>query len=395
VAFAERARARSARRTAVLATGGLLVESLGDALERAGFRVWPLEIRRLSLEELDHQMARLAPELLVAVNYTNGLAELAARHGARLCAWEIDPTTTAPRLDAGVPGAADAGIFTWRARDVAAFRAAGFEHPEHLPLGADTALRAPVELDSAERARYAAPVSYVGASLMRNAGEFRARFLARWAETGRAGDAGQALLDEALFAQRSNPARFVIPALLDRRAPELRASAPEGEPAEDPALLLGELAAAEKRLTYVANLGRLGVHAWGDAGWQPLERHGVRYRGPAGHTHELTKIYNATSVNVDIGRIYQNDIVTLRTFDVLACGGFALVEHTRELAQLFDVGREVVSYRTQSELIEKAAHYARNPAEGAEIAARGLAAVRARHSLELRLARMLLTADAR
>jgi hypothetical protein len=387
VAFAEHARgARRGRRTAVLATGGLLVESLGDALERAGFRVWPLEIRRLSLEELDHQMARIAPELLVAVNYTNGLAELAARHGARLCAWEIDPTTTAPRLDAGVPGAAEAGIFTWRARDVAAFRAAGFEHPEHLPIGADTALRAPIELAPAERAHYAAPVSYVGASLMRNAGEFRARFLARWAETGRAGGDGEALLDEALFVQRSNPTRFVIPALLDRRAPGLRALPSGGE---DPALLLGELAAAEKRLTYVANLGRLGAHAWGDAGWQPLERHGVRYRGPAGNGLELTKIYNATTVNVDVGRIYQNDIVTLRTFDVLACGAFALVEHTPELEQLFDVGREVVSYRTLPELLEKAEHYAGNPAEAARIAARGLAAVRERHTIDLRLAHML------
>jgi spore maturation protein CgeB len=342
----------------------------------------------LALEELDHQMARLAPALLVAVNYTNGLAELAARHGARLVAWEIDPTTSPPTLDASVPGAADAGVFTWRERDVAAFRDAGFRRAAHLPIGADVDLRRPLALDADDAERYGAPVSYVGASLMQNAAAFQELFLQRWERTGFPRAAGEALMQEMLAEQRRDPTRFVIPALLEARTPDLRAAArAAGE--DDPALLLGELAAAEKRLTYVANLGRLGVHAWGDAGWRSLERHGVRYRGPAGHALELTRIYNATRVNVDVGRLYQSDIVTLRTFDVLACGAFALVEHTAELEELFDVGREVVSYRTLPELVEKAAHYVDHPDETAAIARRGLAAVRERHTVDLRLARML------
>jgi hypothetical protein len=386
LALAERA--ADGRPLAALATGGLLVDSLGDALERAGYGVWPLEIRRLALEELDHQMARLAPALLVAVNYTNGLAELAARHGARLVAWEIDPTTSPPTLDASVPGAADAGVFTWRERDVAAFRDAGFRRAAHLPIGADVDLRRPLALDADDAERYGAPVSYVGASLMQNAAAFQELFLQRWERTGFPRAAGEALMQEMLAEQRRDPTRFVIPALLEARTPDLRAAArAAGE--DDPALLLGELAAAEKRLTYVANLGRLGVHAWGDAGWRSLERHGVRYRGPAGHALELTRIYNATRVNVDVGRLYQSDIVTLRTFDVLACGAFALVEHTAELEELFDVGREVVSYRTLPELVEKAAHYVDHPDETAAIARRGLAAVRERHTVDLRLARML------
>ena len=74
---------------------------------------------------------------------------------------------------------------------------------------------------------------------------------------------------------------------------------------------------------------------------------------------------------------------------VLACGAFALVEHTAELEELFDVGSEVASYRTLPELLAKAAHYLAHPAEAAAIAARGLAAVRERHTLEQRLSVML------
>jgi len=392
VALAERGRLP---RRAALCTGGLLVESLGDALERAGYGVWPLPVLRLSVEELDHQVRRLAPELVVAVNYTNGLAELAARHGARLLVWEIDPTTTPPVLDARAPGAARAArVFTWRKRDIEAFRRAGFEHAAHLPIGADVELRRPLALTGEERERYAAPVSFAGASLVRNAAAFRQRFLVAWARTGRARAAGERLADAALSEQRRDFSRYRIPELLAEQAPELlelRAQDPAGE---DPALLLGELAAAEKRLTYVANLGRLGAHVWGDQGWKPLEAHGVRYRGPAGHGAELTRLYNASAINADVGRLYQSDIVTLRTFDVLACGAFALVEHTPELEELFDVGGEVASYRTLQELLAKAAHYLEHPAEAAAIAARGMAAVRERHTVEQRLAVMLAGAGA-
>lgn len=377
--IAEARRAAAGPRAAVC-TGGLMVESVSDALERAGFGVWPLEVRRVSIEEIDHAMEQLEPELLVAINYTDGLAELAARHGARLLCWEIDPTTTTPTLD---PAAADAArVFTWRGRDVEVFRSAGFSQVEHLPIGADLQLRRPLELTATQRERHAAPLSFVGSSLVHSAREFRPRFLERCAL---AGIDGPQLLAELLAAQRREPERFLIRERLVEQAPALFEQADE----EDPAVLVGELAASEKRLTYVANLGRLRIHVWGDPGWEPVEKYGANYRGPAGHGEELTRIYNASAVNVDVGRIYQDDIVTLRTFDVLACGGFALVEHTEQLGELFEVGRELESYATLDELMRKAAHFTEHPDQARAIAERGLAAVRERHSVDLRLARML------
>jgi hypothetical protein len=380
---------RGAGRRAALCTGGLLVESLAQALERAGFGVWPLAIQGLALAELDHQMARLAPELLLAVNYTNGLAELAGRHAARLVVWEIDPTTTAPRLERTAPGArAAAHVFTWRARGAQAFRDAGFEHVRHLPLAADVELRRPLELGAAERERYGAPLAFVGASLVQNAARQRERFRVCWARTGRARAGGEELVEGVLAEQRRDFSRYRLPEIVAERAPELLAATAEPG-GEDPLLLLAELAAAEKRLSYVASLGRLGIHVWGDAGWRVLEPHGVRVRGPAGNGPELTRIYNATRVNVDVGRLYQNDIVTLRTFDALASGAFLLVEHTDELERLFEVGAEVESYRTLPELLAKARRYLEDPAAAAAIAARGLSAVRERHTVDLRLATML------
>ncbi len=128
---------------------------------------------------------------------------------------------------------------------------------------------------------------------------------------------------------------------------------------------------------------------WGDEGWRAVPGLAAGYRGPAGHAVELTKIYNASLINLDVGRLYQSDIVTMRVYDVLACGGFVLAEHSDVLAELFDVGSEIESYRTLDEMEAKVAHYLAHPEAAWAIAARGRQAVLARHTIAARLSTML------
>ena len=157
----------------------------------------------------------------------------------------------------------------------------------------------------------------------------------------------------------------------------------------DPALWLGELIAAERRLSHVAALAPLGVEVWGDAGWRQVADRGVVWRGLAGHKHALTRIYNAARVHVDINRIYQQDIITMRVFDVLACGGFLLAEHSPGLARCFVIGQEIETWRTQAELVAKARHFLAHPAQAAAIAARGRDRVLRDHRFTDRVGHML------
>jgi spore maturation protein CgeB len=197
------------------------------------------------------------------------------------------------------------------------------------------------------------------------------------------------VLNAFLAEQKKDFSRFVLPALFDEHlpgfAPWLRDS---GKPYEAP-LVLGELAAAEKRLNYIANLARFNVQVWGDPGWRTLESRGVRYRGSAGHLDELTRIYNAAMIHVDIGRIYQPDIVTMRVFDVLACGGFLLAEYSEGLEDLFELGKELICYRTLDELSTLIDYYLKHAAEARVIAQRGKARVQRDHTIQQRLSEML------
>jgi spore maturation protein CgeB len=383
----------AARPLVVLCAGGLLTDDLGSALVDAGYAAYTLDVRRLAREELDRTVERLRPALLAAINYTEGLADFAAAHGCKLICWEVDPTTSAPPR---CPGPSDgAFLFTYRRAQVAELEAGGFRHAEYLPLAADVVRRTPVPLTGGERARYGAPVSFVGSSLQPQVAGFRQTFLTSFAP-GHPGGVEQAaaLLDDVLVEQRRDFSRCNVLEALTRRCPKLARADPER--LAQLARWAGEIAAAEKRQVYLARLGRFGACVWGDEGWRVVEAAGtgVHYRGPAGHGLELTKIYCASQINVDVGRLYQNDIVTMRVFDVLACGAFVLAERCVALAELFEIGVEVDCYAGADELDAKVAYYLAHPEAARAIALRGRAAVRERHTVAARVARMLAASGA-
>lgn len=63
--------------------------------------------------------------------------------------------------------------------------------------------------------------------------------------------------------------------------------------------------------------------------------------------------------------------VNLRIFEVLAAGAFLLTDHYDEIAQLFEVGKEIETYSSAKELREKVEYYLSHDKERIAIAAAG------------------------
>ena len=289
-------------------------------------------------------------------------------------------------------------MFTYRRAHVAAFRAAGFARVAHLPLAADPERRRPVELDGDERERFGASLAFVGSSLAPEAKRARRRFdelYAAWHPRGRdALPEAHAALERALDRQRQDFSRYSLESDLGCELAEFLRALRTSAEREDPVALVAQIAAAEKRRAYLSALAQSGVGelcVWGDAGWAALGAQGVRHRGYAGHRRELTRIYCGARINLDVGRLYQSDIATLRVFEVLACEGFLLAEHGDDIGELFEVGRELETYRDLGELIDKVRHYLPRPDARRAIAARGRGAVVRRHGVRAR-ARAILDA---
>lgn len=376
-------------RRALVCAGTLFVDEVSEALRAEGFTVGIWEPVRLAPEELTRAARRWTPELVASINYVHGLAEACEELGLKLLIWEIDPATDRLRPTRAGDGAF---VFTWRKAQVEAWRAAGFAHTEHLPLAADTQRRRPVEVED----RYRSPVAFVGSSMVEQGQRFRERILADFAlwrggSPVEAVQQGGQLLQQILDLHRDDYSVCRVEELarqvMGDFVREMRARG------NDPIPLIAEMVGADKRITWVANLGQVGATVWGDEGWDFVQQYGVRWMGPAGHRDELNKVYCGAGVNLDIGRIYQPDIITMRVFDVMACGGFVLAEHSDHLDELFTPGVELESYRTLDELLAKVEHYLECPDEARAIAARGLERVRADHTIRGRVRHMLRTAS--
>lgn len=375
-------------RRALLCDGTLFVDSVADALRTEGYSVYTFDVERLAVEELDLTVKRLGPDLVFSINLINGLGEFCSAHGIECVVWEVDPAT-----DPIAPLASSASttcIHTFRQRNRQGFEEAGYAQVDYTPLAADTERRRPMNLDEFELERFGASVSFVGSSLVETAAASRTSFLEQFGQLDpqaqRSPGLGERVIEELLASQRSNLDEFTLPLALESRLPNFRRRCLE-HGMQDPAILLGELAASEKRQVYLASLEKFNTDVWGDAGWETLE--GIHYRGPALHESEVPRIYNASAINVDVGRLYQDDIVTMRIFDILACGGLVLAERSEALAELFELGVEVESYRGIDELRDKIDYYLAHP-EAAELIARsGHQAVVSRHQIIQRIRKMV------
>lgn len=107
---------------------------------------------------------------------------------------------------------------------------------------------------------------------------------------------------------------------------------------------------------------------------------------------DLVKTYSRSRINLgfsscgethrDGARILQ---VRLRDFEVPMSGGFYMVEYMPELAEFFDIDREIVCYRDKAELVEKAKYYLAHEQERETIRLAGLARCRRDHTWQKRL----------
>lgn len=374
--------------TAAIGLGGHFADDLAAALRAEGYRAVPVELSRWSSSELASALTRLDPDLVVAVNSHAGLGDLCQEQGRPLYVWEIDPSA-----DRQAPPSGNTRLFACQRRRVEELTEEGYEGVHHLPLAADPQKRQPLQLNPGDSAHYDSPVCFVGSSLTQAAEQYRRKFLhlyASWLCGDEAEFAkGEAKMEALLETQRVAGTDYCIPELAEREFSEFIKAARISQTRQDPVSWLAEIAAAEKRQRYVGGLGQFGVRVWGDDGWSSVEAVGGRYMGRAEHHEELTRIYSSSTIHVDVNRLYQPDVISLRIFEVLACGGFLLAEHNDELAALFDVGTELETYRNQGELGEKVEHFLANPAEAQEIAARGREAVLARHTLAHRVRTML------
>lgn len=113
---------------------------------------------------------------------------------------------------------------------------------------------------------------------------------------------------------------------------------------------------------------------------------------------EYVKIFNATDVNLNLhssserdGVDPSGDFVNPRTFELASAGAFQLCDERQLLPELFEPGKEIITFNSLKDMKEKIAYYLERPEERRAVAERARARALKDHSYERRLEQMLST----
>lgn len=145
------------------------------------------------------------------------------------------------------------------------------------------------------------------------------------------------------------------------------------------------------RLKLVKELKDLKPAIWG-TGWNKADDADILklYRGRGVWGTEKTKAICGAAITLNPHHPL-NDIrgTQSRTFDIAACAGFQLSEYKEDIEDLFEIGREMVCYRTLDELKEQIHYYLLHPDERRKIGTAGRERVLKDHTYDNRLRQIL------
>lgn len=143
---------------------------------------------------------------------------------------------------------------------------------------------------------------------------------------------------------------------------------------------------AERAIT-LAQMTDFDLRIWGGQ-WQKAQ--GRFPNGVVQHEtvycEALSRVINASKINLAFLRKANRDQHTSRTFEIPACGGFQLSERTAEILEFFDEGKEIECFSSLEELREKAGYYLEHEAYRKNMAYAGFERVqRSKYSFTDRL----------
>lgn len=103
----------------------------------------------------------------------------------------------------------------------------------------------------------------------------------------------------------------------------------------------------------------------------------------------IAKAYFSAKISLNSNLQPQNGGVNLKTFEIPAAGGFQISDDQPDLKNLFEPGKEIETYKTEGELLDKIKFYLSDESKRNQIALAGHQRVLRDHTLNQRVKKML------
>lgn len=325
------------------------VETLRVPLSRTGGEISPTALHRPLepdgdfIERLLAAVAEGRPDFVFAVNHIGfdregRLLDLLDSLRLPLAVWYVDSPEYV--LD-GALSAARAGtvLFSWERAWIEPMRRLGFEHVEHLPLAAHEGF------DRPHRPRFDA--GFVGGSNVEAVAKWKRRLGLPAALHGEVEDL---LEDWRSRPGRALPRESLAAALAARPGLEARLDA-DGRRRLESLLVLQ--ATQRDRVELLEAFGPARCELRGDAGWKGLLP-GWKPGAPLDYYRGLPSFVAACRLTLNRTSRQMPTALNQRAFDAPLAGSLPLGERQADLEELFEPGRDCVSWRDPAEAVELA-----------------------------------------
>lgn len=95
------------------------------------------------------------------------------------------------------------------------------------------------------------------------------------------------------------------------------------------------------------------------------------HRGIVDYHKQMPLVFGGSRINLNITLRSIHSGIPLRVLDIMACGGFVLTNWQPEISEYFTDGREIATFRSVEECLDKITYYLKHDGERKEIAEAG------------------------
>lgn len=255
----------------------------------------------------------------------------------------------------------------------------------YMPLGCDPDLLHSADVTEEERERYGCDISFIGSTYSEKC---------LYNGIGHLPDYLRGFAEGVIRAQMNVQGYNLIrDSLTDEFCREFQKHADWGRLPEDyvedaKGLIadryLGEKCTEMERIMTLRNISEhfeMDMYTASDISGIP----GIHNRGIADSVTMMPKIFQCSKINLNMTNRPISSGIPQRVYDIMGAGGFLLSNYQPEIAEYFEIGKELAVYESQSDLLEKIAYYLAHEEERREIAANGRRAIEEGHQYAMRL----------
>lgn len=329
------------------------------------------------------------PELVISVLFAPIVAKQTQELHIKYAVYGMDSPMYATYLPE-FPRYENVFLFYFDKREYRRVKNMGYQNAYHLPLAGDTEWADGIKMTKEEEERYSCDISFVGSLYTENAYDkslykIPDRFRNIFSEILERGGTflwdGKDRVEQFLSPELIRIIRYFCPEVFD-----CQYECPESYYVKS--LFFDRKMTQVERALLLQLLSEnhdLRLYTW-DAERVP---DGVKRYPAVDVMTQSRKVFRASKINLNITLRSITSGVPARVFDIMSAGGFVLSNWQEEITDLFEEGKEIATFQTPEELLEKTDYYLTHEEERKQTAINGYQKIREYYTYESQLNKII------